>query len=434
MTKTSSWGLLPSLNSEVELANPTGPTDAFKVFEGRKFIPIGARRSYGDVGLNPGGSALSTENLDKFISFDVDSGQLECEAGVLIREIQSTFVSHGWISPVTPGTSFVTVAGAIANDVHGKNHHTRGSFGNHVLEIVLARSDGSVVTCSEKMNKELFAATIGGLGLTGLILSAKIQLSKVLSGWVKREKISFNNLEEFFRISKESEAGFESSVAWFDCSTDKAGRGSFIRGNHIATNNRSPKAPKTFLDLTFTPPMALVNRATLNPLNTAYFQLQKLTAGERIESMWRFYYPLDSIRNWNRAYGPRGFYQYQSVIPTGNAESVTGEMVERISQSGLGSFLAVLKTFGDIPSKGLLSFPMEGTTLALDFPNLGAKTEKLFKELDGLVLQAGGRLNPSKDARMTPEMFAAGYPMHREFIRFRDDALSSGFSRRVFGS
>ena len=434
MTKSKSWGLLPFLDSEVEFANLTDPSDAFKVFAGRKFLPIGARRSYGDVALNPGGSVLSTEGIDKFVSFDVDSGELECEAGVLIREIQSTFVSRGWISPVTPGTSYVTVAGAIANDVHGKNHHTRGSFGNHVLEIVLARSDGSVVTCSEQKNKELFTATIGGLGLTGLILSAKIQLARVASGWVKREKITFRNLEEFFRLSRESETGFESSVAWFDCSTSRAGRGSFIRGNHIATNKPSPKAPETFLDLPFTPPLALINRATLNPLNTAYFQLQKLTTGERIESMWSFYYPLDSIQNWNRAYGPKGFYQYQSVIPAEHAEGVTEEMLGRISKSGLGSFLAVLKTFGDIPSRGLLSFPMEGTTLALDFPNLGEQTEKLFRELDELVLQGGGRLNPSKDARMTAEMFATSYPMHREFQKFRDHAISSGFSRRVFGS
>ena len=434
MTKSKSWGLLPFLDSKVELADPTDPTEAFRFLAGRKFLPIGAGRSYGDVGLNPGGSILSTESLDRFISFDADSGVLECEAGVLIREIQSTFVSRGWISPVTPGTSFVTVAGAISNDVHGKNHPTRGSFGNHVLEIVLARSDGSVVTCSEQNNNELFSATIGGLGLTGLILSAKIQLSKVPSGWVSREKLPFRNLKEFFRLSRESETGFESSVAWFDCSTKKAGRGSFVRGNHIATNKPTPEAPETSLNLPFTPPWALVNRATLNPLNIAYFQLQKMTAGERIESMWTFYYPLDSIQNWNRAYGPKGFYQYQSVVPAEYAEAVTEEMLGRISKSGLGSFLAVLKTFGGIPSKGLLSFPMEGTTLALDFPNLGVETEKLFEELDVLVLNAGGRLNPSKDARMTAEMFSTSYPMHEEFLKFRDPAISSGFSRRVFGS
>jgi FAD/FMN-containing dehydrogenase len=434
MTETNSWGLLPYSDTKVQLASQTSPGEAFRVFQGKKFAPIGARRSYGDVGLNPGGSALSSENLDKFIAFDHVSGQLECEAGVLIREIQSTFVSRGWMSPVTPGTSFVTVAGAIANDVHGKNHHTAGSFGNHVLEIVLARSDGNVLTCSEQENKELFIATIGGLGLTGVIVSAKLQLAKVHSAWVKREKIPFQNLEQFFRLSKESESGFESSVAWFDCSTSKAGRGSFIRGNHFPTDNPDPKVPKALVDLAFTPPFSAVNRATLNTLNRTYFKLQKFTAGEKIVSMWPFYYPLDSIRNWNRAYGPKGFYQYQSVIPAQLAESVTKEMLGRISGSGLGSFLAVLKTFGGIPSKGLLSFPMEGTTLALDFPNLGEKTERLFKELDELVLDAGGRLNPSKDARMPAELFFASYPMHREFVKFRDGAISSGFSRRIFGS
>ena len=434
MKTVESWGRLPYGGSQVEIASPSNSKNFAAPTGSSKFLPIGAGRSYGDVGINPEGIVLSTEELTKFISFDLETGVLECESGVLIRDIQATFANRGWISPVTPGTSFVSVGGAIANDVHGKNHHTMGSFGNHVLEFVLARSDGSVLKCSESENQELFWATIGGLGLTGFILTAKVQLSKVPSTWVKSERISFSNLEEFFTISKDSESDFESSVAWFDCSTGKAGRGSFIRGNHVATDKPVAPVPKSFLTLPFTPPGSLINSLTLSPLNTAYYHLQKRRAGKTLESMWSFYYPLDSVHNWNRAYGPKGFFQYQSVVPASVAEPATLEMLQIISKSRLGSFLAVLKTFGRVASKGLLSFPLEGTTLALDFPNKGDRTEKLFQALDEVVMQAGGRLNPSKDARMSAEVFRAGFPNHQEFCTFRDQGISSGFSRRIFGS
>jgi FAD/FMN-containing dehydrogenase len=429
-----SWGRLAYKGGHVEIITPSGIKSFAPPTGSSKFLPIGAGRSYGDVGLNPQAIVVSTSELTKFISFDSKTGVLECESGVLIRDIQATFASRGWISPVTPGTSFVTVGGAIANDVHGKNHHTMGSFGNHILEFVLARSDGSVLECSESENQELFRATIGGLGLTGVILTAKIQLTQVPSTWVNSERISFSNLEEFFTISKDSEADFESSVAWFDCSTSKAGRGSFIRGNHVATDKPVAPVPKSFLTLPFTPPGSLINGLTLSPLNTAYYHLQKRRAGRTLESMWSFYYPLDSVHNWNRAYGPGGFFQYQSVVPASTAESATLEMLKIISKSGLGSFLAVLKAFGGVASKGLLSFPMEGTTLALDFPNKGDRTEKLFRTLDEVVMQAGGRLNPSKDARMSADVFQAGFPNHQEFCTFRDQGISSGFSRRIFGS
>ena len=434
MKIVESWGRLAYGGSQVEIAPPSSIKNFSLPIGSSNFLPIGAGRSYGDVGLNPKGVVLSTAELKKFLSFDPNTGVLECESGVLIRDIQATFANRGWISPVTPGTSFVTVGGAIANDVHGKNHQSMGSFGNHVLEFVLARSDGSILKCSELENQDLFRATIGGLGLTGIVLTAKIRLSKVPSTWVESERISFSNLDDFFTISKDSEASYESSVAWFDCSTSKAGRGSFLRGNHVVTEKLSASVPKSFLNLPFTPPGSLINSLSLGPLNTAYYHLQKMKAGKSLESMWSFYYPLDSIRNWNRAYGPKGFFQYQSVVPAREAEPATLEMLQLISKSGLGSFLAVLKTFGRVASKGLLSFPMEGTTLALDFPNEGEKTEKLFRALDDVVIRAGGRLNPSKDARMSADVFQAGFSSHKEFGAFRDQGISSGFSRRVFGS
>jgi FAD/FMN-containing dehydrogenase len=434
MTRANSWGLLNYAPTEVrEFASFQKSPDGTGKPLG-KFIAMGAGRSYGDVGLNPGSLGTSTSHLSKMLSFDERLGVLECESGVLIREIQSTFSSRGWISPVTPGTSFVTVGGAIANDVHGKNHFSMGSFGNHVLELVLLRTNGEEVVCSETQNSEMFAATIGGLGLTGVILSAKIALARIPSPWVQSEKKIFHDLTGFFELSQESEQSFESSVAWFDCSTRKAGRGSFVRGNHAHSDREAPRTPDSTIKFPLTPPFSLVNRFSLSPMNMAYFQLQKLSKGVRLESMWDFYYPLDSIRNWNRAYGPKGFYQYQSVIPLDASKEATEDMMSIISKSGMGSFLAVLKKFGSIPSKGLLSFPMEGVTLALDFPNNGVKTERLFKELDAVVLAAKGRLNPSKDARMSKEMFEAGYPQISEFLNHRDDGITSGFSKRMFGS
>jgi FAD/FMN-containing dehydrogenase len=434
MRHANSWGLLDYAATEVkEFATFAEAPEDSKPSLG-KFIAVGAGRSYGDVGLNPGGMGLSTAHLNKMLSFDEGSGVLACESGVLIRDIQSTFSSRGWISPVTPGTSFVTAGGAIANDVHGKNHHSMGSFGNHVLEIVLSRTNGEVLICSETENPELFKATLGGLGLTGVILSAKIRLARIQSPWVQSEKIIFQDLSGFFELSRDSEQGFESSVAWFDCSTRKAGRGSLIRGNHVSSDKDAPPAPDSSFRFPLTPPFSLINRSSLNLLNMAYFKLQKLTEGKRLESMWDFYYPLDFVRNWNRAYGPKGFYQYQSVIPLDSSQEATKDMVSIISKSGSGSFLAVLKTFGSIRSKGLLSFPMEGVTLALDFPNNGLRSEKLFKELDAVVLANGGRLNPSKDARMSKKMFEAGYPEFSEFEKYRDEGITSGFSKRIFGS
>jgi FAD/FMN-containing dehydrogenase len=279
----------------------------------------------------------------------------------------------------------------------------------------------------------LFFATIGGLGLTGLITAAKVRLAKVPSMWIESETIKFGNLSEFFSLSKDSVGGFESSVGWFDCSTKKAGRGSFLRGNHVVSDRGAPLVPSTRLSLPVTPPFSLVNRFTLDILNATYFQIKALSKRTRLESMWSFYYPLDEISNWNRAYGPKGFFQYQSVVPLGEAQEATSKMLKEISKSGLGSFLAVLKTFGSVKSEGILSFPREGVTLALDFPYMGDTTEKLFDVLDRIVIEYGGRLNPSKDARMPPWVFKEGFPMFEEFQKFRDPGISSGLSRRLLG-
>lgn len=416
--------------SEVE--SPTDAGSVLKALERNKCLPVGNSRSYGDVGLISGGVAIESKYLNKFIDFDEQTGILECEPGVQLKEIQEIFVHRGWMLSVTPGTSYVTVAGAIANDVHGKDHHFSGTFGEHVISIVLARSTGEIIHCSRDENSDLFRATIGGLGLTGFILQIRIQLKRVSGPLFDSEIISFSNLAEFFDISRESEQeNWQATVAWFDCSTSKAGRGSFTRGNPSERAEAPRFKSQRQISLPFTPPFSLINKASLNAMNFSYFHFQKIMAGRMELHYSDFYYPLDGIRNWNRAYGPKGFFQYQSVIPMSVSLEATQEMVDVIRDSGEGSFLAVLKTFADRPSAGMLSFPMHGTTLALDFPNRGESTQKLFKALDKIVGQAGGRLNPSKDARMSREMFRAGYSDYDKFSKFRDPAFSSDFSIRV---
>jgi FAD/FMN-containing dehydrogenase len=426
--KLTSFG---GMSVESKLMQPTW-RDCISMMSG-SFLPVGNRKSYGDVGLISGGTALSSLSLNRFISWDSETGVLECEAGVLLGEIQATFVKQGWMLAVTPGTSYVTVGGAVANDVHGKDHHHAGTFGDHVLSFTMVRSTGEVLECSPTENALLFRATIGGLGLTGFITSIRIQLRKVAGPYFDSEVIPYGNLSEFFAISESTEAeGWQASVSWFDCSTASAGRGSFTRGNPssraLATDS---ELEGLGLSIPFTPPVSLVNKISLDIFNAGYYQLQRRAAGSREVHYREFYYPLDGVKNWNRIYGPRGFFQYQSVVPMAVAESATAEMLATIKKSGQGSFLAVLKTFADRAPAGLLSFARHGVTLALDFPNRGAKTENLFKALDQIVLEAGGTLNPSKDARMSREMFQAGFPKVSEFAGFRDPMIVSDFARRV---
>jgi FAD/FMN-containing dehydrogenase len=415
-----------------EFESPKNQNFALAAIGHGQYLPIGNSRSYGDVGLISKGKAIDSKYLNKFIDFDEESGILTCEPGVLLKEIQELFVKRGWMLAVTPGTSLVTVAGAIANDVHGKDHHFSGTFGEHVISLTLARSTGEVFHCSQEENSGLFRATIGGLGLTGFILQARIRLKKVAGPYFDAEIIPFSSLGEFFEISKESEqANWQATVAWFDCSTSKAGRGSFTRGNaSLKRGVDTYKEPRT-ISLPFTPPISLINKLTLNPLNLSYFHLQKRLAGKKVIHYKNFYYPLDGIRDWNRAYGPKGFFQYQSVIPMSVSHEATNEMLDVIRNSGEGSFLAVLKTFADRESAGMLSFPMHGATLALDFPNRGVSTLELFEKLDKIVSEAGGRLNPSKDARMSREMFHNGFSNLELFAKYRDTAISSDFSQRV---
>ena len=333
---------------------------------------------------------------------------------------------------VTPGTRFITIGGAIANDVHGKNHHHAGTFGCHILGFELMRSDGQILFCSKDKNKKLFSATIGGLGLTGLITWVEFSLQRVNGASMDVETLNFTNLDEFFQLSKESDGSHEYTVAWIDClaKNSNLGRGVFKRANHSQNKALTQWIPHE-ISFPISPPFSLVNKTSLKIFNALYRWKSSRKEGYNVENIIPFFYPLDSIQNWNRIYGHRGFLQYQCVIPMKHAKSALGEILERISISGQGSFLTVLKIFGEIKSPGMLSFPRAGATLALDFPNKGEKLFKLLYELDQLVIAAGGAIYPAKDARMSSETFCLSFPKSEEFSDLIDPVFSSSFWRRI---
>ena len=400
-------------------------------------LPYGNGRSYGDVCLNGGGSLLLTRGLDRFVSLDLVSGIVECEAGALLSEIIGLTLPHGWFPAVTPGTALVTVGGAIANDVHGKNHHRTGSFGHHVIEFELQRSDGQILRCAQDHNQEWFCATIGGLGLTGLIRKARLQLRRVPGPWMAGNSQRFGGVAEFLALAPQSDRDHEYTVAWLDCATagPKLGRGVLMRANHVAHTAAAPrrKSPRR---LPFTPPVSLVNGLSVRLFNQLYFHRPAAHAPHALWHYQSFLYPLDGVLQWNRIYGPHGFFQYQCVLPGTAAEEAAAlqEMLQRIARSGLGSFLAVLKKFGDMPSLGLLSFPRSGVTLALDFPNAGTATLRLLEDLDAITRAVGGAVYPAKDARMSAESFQRYFPGWQQLHRFIDPKFSSSFWRRVTGS
>jgi FAD/FMN-containing dehydrogenase len=431
MTKISSWGRLSQ--SEHQLLVLSDRDNAIRsITHNQPGLVYGNGRSYGDVCLNPDGVLWKTTGLNHFIQFDCERGILECESGLLLSDIQRVFVPQGWMLPVTPGTQMATVGGAIANDVHGKNHHMLGSFGDHVLSIKLLRTNGEIIECGPNLHREWFGATVGGLGLTGVILSVNLQLRPVHGAWIESETIPYQNLSEFFHLADTSEAEWEYTVSWVDCLSSTS-RGLFMRGNHVQTSV-TQEVKKRVLTVPVTPPLSLVNKLSLTAFNALYFNTKKHKTGKEISHYESFFYPLDNLLEWNRMYGPKGFYQYQSVVPRESGEQAIEAMLSEIRRSGEGSFLAVLKTFGHRRSQGMLSFPMPGVTLALDFPNKGEKTLSLFNNLDAIVRAAGGRIYPAKDARMPRSLFEAGYPRINEFLPYRDAGISSSMSRRLLGS
>ena len=433
MRPVFSWGRLSADQHNVIALNNPASISSLLCNNRSQGLPHGMGRSYGDVCLNPGGALWLTTGLDHFISFDDKTGYLVCEAGVLLRDIQRLAIPRGWILPVTPGTQMVTVGGAIANDVHGKNHHLRGSFGDHIQCIKLLRTDGEILDCDWKHRPDWFAATMGGLGLTGVIVQAAIQLQRVAGPWFETELIPYANLTEFFHLADDSQIHWEHTVSWIDCLSNGGTRGLFMRGNSVDIGS-PPEPTSRKLTMPFVPPISLINKISLRPFNTAYYHLKKRQKKRTITHYESFFYPLDGVLEWNRIYGPKGFFQYQSVIPRDVGIDATQAMLKEIARFGIGSFLAILKTFGDRQPQGMLSFPQSGVTLALDFPNGGKQTHQLFERLDAIVQEAGGRLYLAKDARMPRAIFEAGYPRLNEFLKYRDPGISSGLSRRLMGS
>ena len=422
----ASWGRHPRVAQVVlPLHAAAAPLPAFD----GSALPYGNGRSYGDSCLNPGGTLLHARGLDRFVAFDRDTGVLTCEAGVLLSEILALVVPHGWFLPVTPGTQLVTVGGAIANDVHGKNHRSAGGFGDHVRAFELLRSDGTRRTCVP--GDPWFAATVGGLGLTGVVVHATLQLRRIAGPWLDTERRRFFALADYFRLVGDS-ADWEYTVAWIDCLAggDALGRGLFHRGVHAPDAGAPAPAPKRRPGLPLTPPVSLVNGLSLRAFNALHWRRGADTVAAR-EHYTPFFHPLDGIADWNRMYGPRGFLQYQCVVPPAVAPEAVADLLRAISAAGIGSFLAVLKPFGARAPVGMLSFPRAGTTLALDFPNGGAALPALLERLDAIVAEAGGAIYPAKDARWPGHRFRAAYPRWQEFSTYVDPKFSSGFWRRA---
>lgn len=409
------WGRYPRLDAQV--TQPLSVTQCVAALR-RGAAPLIARglgRSYGDSALAP--QVLSTRHLDHFQAFDAASGLLTCAAGVSFDDILRTFVPRGWFLPVTPGTRFVTVGGAIASDVHGKNHHVDGTISAHVRRIELLLGNGERVTASPTENTDLFHATCGGMGLTGVILSATVQLKPIRGSDIIETTIKVPSLDAVLEAF-DAHAASTYSVAWIDCLARGAslGRSLLMLGEHATDGPLTAQLPNA-LPVPIDMPTCLLNRVTVQAFNALYYGRVCRAQSTRRLSFEPFFYPLDALSGWNRLYGKAGFVQYQFVLPKDTGVVGLREVLALIAQSGRGSFLAVLKVFG-AANANHLSFPTSGYTLALDFKVEPAVFE-LLDALDCVVLHHGGRIYLTKDARMTETTFKASYPRWPEFEQVR---------------
>jgi FAD/FMN-containing dehydrogenase len=434
MSRIESWGRTPQVQHR-DIVNLQW-RDALPDIGGMSetVLPFGNGRSYGDSCLNDGGVLLRTLAMNHLISIDEEALLVRCESGITFAELLSVLVPRGLFVPVTPGTKMLTVGGAIANDVHGKNHHSAGTFGCHVTRFELYRSDGTVKMCSPAENPELFSATIGGLGLTGLITWAEFTVIRIPSAFIRQENFRFANIDEYLATSREHDAVFPYVVSWIDCSVrgKGLGRGIYMGGSFTPVERDAfNEPPVRTRSLPVEMPSWFLNTLTVRLFNFGFYHKQW-----RRHSRFRvhynpFFYPLDAIHGWNKLYGRAGFYQYQCVVPHATAPQALHELLRTTAKSGKASFLAVLKNFGAMSSPGMLSFPAEGVTLSMDFRNEGSATLKLMNELDTIVRSAGGRLYPAKDARMSKDHFLSSYPRWDEFRKWIDPRFSSTFYRRM---
>lgn len=429
----ASWGRV--IRAPHSVARPYFPDELPELVTGfakdGPGLAVGLRRSYGDSNLNPNGRIIDMSGLDRLISFDRDTGIVRAEAGISLSQLLRVLVPAGYFLPTTPGTRFVTLGGAIANDVHGKNHHAAGNFGNSVTRLKLYRTDGSEHEVAP--GDPLFHATIGGLGLTGVIAWVEFAAVRIPSSTLDAEDVEFEHVSDYFSIAAEKKERFEHTMAWIDCMTSGAelGRGILSSANWYAHGDLKAHRELPKKRMPIDAPGFALNPLSVRAFNSIRHDLKTMKAGPYKAHYDPFLYPLDAIADWNRLYGKNGFYQYQCVLPPGVARDATIQLLKTISASGQGSFLAVLKDFGAKPAQGLISFPMEGTTLALDFQNKGEETLRLMSDLDRIVSEAGGRLYPAKDGRIPAEMFRTGFPKWQEFSAHIDPGLSSAFWRRV---
>jgi len=419
-----SWGNYPRIHNVVHRFRDYDSLQQL-LAQKTEYIARGNGRSYGDSSLNE--NLIYVRPYDCFLSFDNEKGAISVQAGVLLAEILEVIVPKGWFLPVTPGTKYVTVGGAIASDVHGRNHHIENSFCRHVAELTMMLASGEVVQCSRSEHEELFRATCGGMGLTGIILAAKLHLKRITSSLIDQTIVKTRNLQETLQAF-DTYKDVTYSVAWIDCLAkgNALGRGLVTLGEHAATGQLDYQN-RDRVSLPLNLPSYTLNTATVRIFNTLYYNLNRSRDSARPVTIDEFFYPLDTIRHWNRIYGNAGFIQYQFVLPLESSPEGLREILTGISESGQGSPLAVLKLLGGSNSNWL-SFPMKGFTLALDF-RIQRKLLKLLCDLDKIVIKHGGRFYLAKDARVSREIFEVGYECIEKFRTLRHQyGMSSKFN------
>jgi decaprenylphospho-beta-D-ribofuranose 2-oxidase len=413
----ANWGNFPVMESE-EKSFSFSEQIKDSLNQTASIIARGNGRCYGDASLEK--YTLSTLKYDKILFFDVEQGIFECQSGITLDKILEVIVPKGWFLPVTPGTKYITVGGAVASDVHGKNHHVDGSFSAHVLEMDVLLSSGETLTCSTTQYPDLFWATCGGMGLTGIITRVKFDLKKIETSYIRQKQIKAENLEEVLRLFDENQH-YTYSVAWIDClkKGKNFGRSILMLGEHAGLQDLDAKQrteplkvpAKKQISFPFNLPSFVLNQYTVKAFNFLFYGKNFKKEINNVVSYEPFFYPLDAILNWNRGYGKKGFLQYQFVLPLESKQGLI-EILQRISNAGMGSFLAVLKVFGE--QNDLISFPKKGYTLALDFP-VRNNLFPFLDELDKIVMQYNGRLYLSKDARMKADVFWKSYENANKF-------------------
>ncbi len=433
------WGRFPIVESETHRPERLAEL-AQLVASGGTLLGRGLGRAYGDAALNGAGKTVLFERLNRLLSFDAETGILHCEAGVSLADLLDVFAPRGFLPPVCPGTQFVTIGGAVACDIHGKNHHVDGSLGHHIRELRIVNAQGELVTCSPTQNPELFQATIGGMGLTGLIAEVKLQLRRIGSRYVSVDYDRAPDLDQALQLLGDTDRDYTYSVAWIDCLARgrSLGRSVLMRGNPVAAESAPGNGSfkrKRGARVPFDFPAIALNPLTIRAFNSLYYRRHPAMSRGVMTDFAPFFFPLDSIQDWNRIYGKRGFTQYQFLLPRANGRAGLVRILER-ARHGAGSFLAVLKQFGDAPPAGMLSFPRGGYTLALDFPVGRPGLLKLLDDLDEIVIEHGGRVYLAKDARMRADAFAAMYPELPAFLAAKrefdpQNKFTSDLARRL---